>query len=194
MTATLVYVGSLEVTSCWCGIGLAVPSDLLRQARDRGRSIYCPLGHTFVFKDNDEVKRLDRALKFERDLRASIAAERDQAKASLRSTKGVVTKLRKATASGSCPFCGSASPGPRTPRCAPPLRGSCHRDGRARRGTGVTTERRVNRLPSGRLVDEDTIEWWLRSMNKPTRKVERLSLRDPMCVQTEAESRDRRVA
>jgi hypothetical protein len=53
----------LEVTTCWCGIPVGVPSNLLRYARNHAeQEVYCPLGHSFVFGDTNEAK-----LKRERD-------------------------------------------------------------------------------------------------------------------------------
>lgn len=101
---TLLYTGKLEITSCWCGIRLAVPDDLYRQARDRSKHIYCPLGHSFVFNDNDKEKRLERELAFERDRRASLQADNDRIRASRSAIKGQVTKLRKRIVAGVCPF------------------------------------------------------------------------------------------
>lgn len=103
---TLTYTGELVVTSCWCGIYLAVPRDLYNEAqRDHKKGIHCPLGHTFVFTGDTEAQRLKRELQWERDRLAAVRAERDQAQASLSATKGVVTKMRKRAIAGACQFC-----------------------------------------------------------------------------------------
>jgi hypothetical protein len=107
---TMTYAGELVVLDCWCGITHAVPNSLrehqLRQfnAGEKPLGIYCPLGHSHVPAGESESAKLKRQLAFERDMRASITAERDQAAASLRTTKGVVTKLRKRAVAGVCPF------------------------------------------------------------------------------------------
>jgi hypothetical protein len=105
-TAAYTYSTTLKVMDCGeCAIPFAIPEDLYAARRKDGRSFYCPNGHYISWAENDLAKA-QRALKWERDLRASITADRDQAQASLRATKGVVTKLRKRTAAGECPFCG----------------------------------------------------------------------------------------
>jgi hypothetical protein len=105
---TLTYTGKLVVTSCWCGIRLAIPDSLYRERAERGpgESLWCPLGHTFIYGGDAETTKLKRELQWERDRRAADLADLDGARASLRATKGVVTKLRKRTAAGACPYCG----------------------------------------------------------------------------------------
>ncbi len=107
---TLTYTGTLVVTSCWCGINLAVPNDLYRKAQaDSKTAIFCPLGHEFVFRKNEAERQRERADRAERDARlarASRDAARDQAAASHRSAiayKGHITRLRNRIANGVCP-------------------------------------------------------------------------------------------
>lgn len=101
---TLIYTGALTVTSCWCGIHLAIPEDLYNIAQRKRTTVYCPLGHTFVYGD-PEYARLKREAQLARDRAASLRADLDQSQASLRATKGVVTKLRKRAITGTCAFC-----------------------------------------------------------------------------------------
>jgi len=104
---TLTYTGTLVVTACWCGIGHAVPSYLYEAAQlDHRKSIYCPLGHGWVFMGETEAAKLKRDLKWERDRVAAERARADGAEASLRTTKGHVTRLRKHVFEGECPLCG----------------------------------------------------------------------------------------
>jgi hypothetical protein len=105
--STLTYNGTLVVTSCWCGIAHAVPKDLYDDAeRNHSVKVYCPLGHSWVFAGETEAVKLKRELAYQRDRCAAISADRDQVQASLRATRGVVTKLRKRTLEGDCPICG----------------------------------------------------------------------------------------
>ena len=54
---TMTYTETLETTTCWCGIHLAVPSNLLEWAReDSDNHIYCPRGHKFVFGNSNREK------------------------------------------------------------------------------------------------------------------------------------------
>lgn len=104
---TLTYTGTLTTTTCWCGIAHAIPSDLYRKAElDHRQSVYCPLGHSWVFAGETEAARLARELKRARDRLASERARADGAEASLRTTKGHVTRLRKRVLDGECPLCG----------------------------------------------------------------------------------------
>lgn len=104
--ATLLYTGTLVVTSCWCGIKMAIPEDLFDLAQRKRHDVYCPLGHTFVYGD-PEYDRLKREAKIARDQAASARARADQVEASLRTTKGHVTRLRRRVLEeGACPICG----------------------------------------------------------------------------------------
>lgn len=108
----MIAIQTLVVVQCYsCSIEYAIPNALNEKALDRTRdapgqtvSIYCPNGHSWCYIGENEAQKLERRLRLERDLRASIAAERDQATASLRATRGVVTKLRKRADAGACPF------------------------------------------------------------------------------------------
>lgn len=104
MNPTLTHKTELTVTSCWCGIALAIPQILYAEAkRDHKHAVYCPLGHEFVFGGKTEAQKLQERLNEERDRSARLASQRDQAEASLRATKGVVTKLKKRGKAGVCP-------------------------------------------------------------------------------------------
>ena len=113
MTATLTYTGELTITSCWCGIKLAVPESLYRKAQNDSRfAIHCPLGHEFVYRKSEADRQRERAERAEREAkfaRASRDAAWDQARAAERSAaayKGHVTRLRNRIADGICPVDG----------------------------------------------------------------------------------------
>lgn len=113
MNKTLEYTGTLVVTSCWCGIQVGVPSSLYRKAQsDSDQAIYCPIGHTFVYRKNEADREKERADRLERDLRLARSARdaaRDQAGAAHRSAiayKGHATRLRNRIANGVCPVAG----------------------------------------------------------------------------------------
>jgi hypothetical protein len=94
---------ALEVMCCpVCGVLYAVPERLLTDARRRP-TIYwcCPNGDELHFpgkSPEQEAKEARNALARER-------ARHDQTAASLRATKGVVTKMRKRIGNGVCPCC-----------------------------------------------------------------------------------------
>lgn len=102
---TYTYSTTLTVINCGvCRIPFAIPDDLYAARLNDGQWFYCPNGHRVHETQN---AKLTRQLAYQRDRAAALAAERDQAKASLRTTKGVVTKLRNHAAAGECPFCGA---------------------------------------------------------------------------------------
>jgi len=109
MTTTLRFTGELTVTSCWCGIHLAIPDSLYREARQNGTGVYCPLGHTFVWKET-EADRLKRELESLRSVlsvaRSSASTAREQRDAEKRRNaayRGWITRLRNRIANGVCP-------------------------------------------------------------------------------------------
>lgn len=109
--AVMTYTETLETTQCWCGIHLAVPSNLLRTARENHRSIYCPLGHTFVFAES-EADKLRKQLEKAESLAARRLAQLDGAQATTRTLerrvaaqKGELTKAKKRAANGVCLCC-----------------------------------------------------------------------------------------
>lgn len=113
MPKTMTYTGELTITTCWCGIRLAIPANLYRKAQsDSDFAVFCPLGHKFVYSKNEAELERERADDAERRLRlqrAATQAARDQAEAAERSArayKGHVTRLRNRIADGVCPVDG----------------------------------------------------------------------------------------
>ena len=106
---TLIYTGELTVCSCWCGIHLAVPRSLYDKAqreKERGDGIFCPLGHSFVFSGESDAAKEKRLRRHAEEVAIAERARADGAEASLRATKGHVTRLRKRVLEGDCPLCG----------------------------------------------------------------------------------------
>ena len=97
----MTYTEKLVVTSCWCGINLAVPSGLYSYAKNhKGKAIHCPLGHEFIFNDSFEEKLAQERMRH--------AATRDlltQEERSHIATRGHLTRARKRAAAGVCPCC-----------------------------------------------------------------------------------------
>lgn len=106
------YSETLQTCTCYCGIHLAVPTNLYRQAHDLGkRGIFCPLGHEFFFSESE----LDRERKAREtaEARAQRAEQRRQAERDLRehterqlsAQKGATTRAKKRAAAALCPCC-----------------------------------------------------------------------------------------
>ena len=101
----------LEVETCWCGMPFALPKDLRYQARNRGHTIYCPLGHTVTWKETEETRlRRERdrlkqeTARLEDERREAIeSANRETARADKAERKA--KKLTKRAAAGTCPCC-----------------------------------------------------------------------------------------
>jgi hypothetical protein len=110
---TLAGICPIEVFCCGqCGVVFGFTESLVDIRRDDHKTWYCPNGHHWSFTGENTEERLKRELKQEKDRAArtnarldQVRAERDHAKASLTSTKGVVTKLKKRVANGVCPCC-----------------------------------------------------------------------------------------
>jgi hypothetical protein len=108
---TLNYTETLEVTTCWCGIHLAMPTNLLRNAKEYGTDVYCPIGHKFGWDETkaDRLqKKLDAAERQRDELRRRVAAERDlraDTERRLTAQKAATTRARKRHAAAVCPCC-----------------------------------------------------------------------------------------
>lgn len=106
--ATMTYVGKLVTTSCWCGIHLAIPDDLHSIAnRNKGKVVWCPLGHQFIFSNTTE-ERLEQAKQETKRARQREQAVRElltHEENSHRATRGHVTRMKKRVAAGVCPCC-----------------------------------------------------------------------------------------
>lgn len=103
---TLTYKGTLHVTSCWCGIPCAIPTELYKIARNnRTQVVYCPLGHTFIYGGDTELTKTRKELERAEAARVRVKQELEAERRSHSATKGKLTKTRRRIANGVCPFC-----------------------------------------------------------------------------------------
>lgn len=100
MPNTLPYTGRVVLAHCWCGVHHGVPEDLYDYAKRTGASVYCPLGHKWVFSRSvrDDLLLAENRLKATRDL---LTHEEH----SHRATRGHLTRVKKRVAAGVCPCC-----------------------------------------------------------------------------------------
>lgn len=111
MATSLTHTTELVISTCWCGMPHAVPRELRehqqRQHRDGRKQddIYCPLGHAYVIAGKGEAAALRDQLERERQAKVRLRAEKDQVEASLRATKGALTKAKRRATNGVCPCC-----------------------------------------------------------------------------------------
>jgi len=106
--ATLEYTGTLVITSCWCGIELAIPESLHDEAHRKQKSVYCPLGHTFVYLNTTEKRLREAEDRLERE-RRRVQATRDLLAHEERShaaTRGHLTRAKRKAHAGVCPVPG----------------------------------------------------------------------------------------
>lgn len=111
MNQTLSYTETLAVTTCWCGIHLAMPDNLLHNAREHGTDVYCPLGHKFGWNET-LADRLQKKLDAKE---AALARTRERADAEhdlrqdterrLSAQKAATTKAKRRHAAAVCPCC-----------------------------------------------------------------------------------------
>ena len=106
------YTEKLQTCTCWCGIHLAVPTNLYRQAHELGkRGLYCPLGHQFFYGESEldqerkareqaevEANRAEQRRLAERDLRLDTEKR-------LRAQKAATTRAKRRAHAGVCPHC-----------------------------------------------------------------------------------------
>lgn len=97
-------ITELETVSCWCGAPMALPTGVIRNAKENGTALYCPAtGHTFGW--DAEIDKLRSQLNRER---VRLGAVQDQLRSAERQSaalKGQLTRARKRTAAGVCPCC-----------------------------------------------------------------------------------------
>jgi hypothetical protein len=112
----------LVVLECpTCHITYAIPARLHEQAEKYNRAEwpnntlgwYCPSGHYLSFPGKNEEQLLRDRLEAEKNERARVASERDQAEASAKAQRGAATRARnerdasrRRHAAGVCPCCG----------------------------------------------------------------------------------------
>jgi hypothetical protein len=111
MPTTITYSAELTTCECWCGIHLAIPSNLYRNAHETSQEVYCPVGHKFHWSES-ESDRLRKKLE-QVEARASRAEQRRQAERDLRehterqlrAQKGATTRAKRRHAAALCPCC-----------------------------------------------------------------------------------------
>jgi hypothetical protein len=111
MTPTMTYTEKLVVTSCWCGIPFAIPSNLHTWlSKDSNNHCHCPNGHEMVFS-NGLQQQLEEARRQARSAREREGATRSLLEHEQRShaaTRGHLTKAKKKVhraEHGVCPHC-----------------------------------------------------------------------------------------
>lgn len=97
---TISFTETLVVTRCHCGVALAIPQVLEAAARETRKTIYCPLGHGFVYGATFQEK-LERERKRHEATRDLLRAEERSHVA----TRGHLTRARTRAAAGVCPCC-----------------------------------------------------------------------------------------
>jgi hypothetical protein len=100
-----------ELTCGECGICFGVPSRLAKVKRDNAGSLWCPNGHSLIFKKSradelaEELSRVRQRLAEKEDDLRYQGGVREAAERSASAMRGQVTKLKKRVAAGVCPCC-----------------------------------------------------------------------------------------
>lgn len=106
---TITYTETLVTVTCTCGVNFAIPDALNRRALSegaRGKGIYCPLGHSWVYAGKSDEQKAREAQDEAARLRAWLdqeqarTAELERSRTAL---KGELTKARKRAAAAVCP-------------------------------------------------------------------------------------------
>ncbi len=107
-TISDVHTDRLVVHTCWCGVRHAIPSSVSRQAKNNRKSVYCPLGHSWVYRKS-KAEELEEQLQRERathdQVQARLRDELKQTEARRRGEKAAKTRLKNRAKAGVCPCC-----------------------------------------------------------------------------------------
>lgn len=100
-----------KVVSCYtCGVRFGIEAQLYtRVVTDAEGSIYCPAcGNKTCWRESEKdkrIKELNRKLEWEVAEVQRQKSARENVELSLRSTQGVITKMKKRASAGVCPCC-----------------------------------------------------------------------------------------
>jgi hypothetical protein len=105
---TMTYTGNLVVVTCHCGIVHAIPEDLDVQAHAAKRTVYCPLGHSWIYRGKSWQAELVEARNDTSYFKTQLLSTERKLESTERSRaayKGELTKVRKTIHAGQCPWC-----------------------------------------------------------------------------------------
>ena len=110
MSQLLTQLVSVE---CYrCGVTFGLTANYSKNRRDDHQSFYCPNGHSQAYlgksdaeKERERAELLERQLATKNRQIANLDEDVRSARASLRATKGQLTKSKKRAANGVCPCC-----------------------------------------------------------------------------------------
>ena len=110
-TFTETIVETFHVITCYsCGVRFGISNQLYKRAvTDAEGSVICPAcGSRSCWRESEDQKRikeLERKLQWETAEVARQKVAKEKAVESLRATKGVVTRISRRIAAGTCPCC-----------------------------------------------------------------------------------------
>ena len=96
---------TLRIVECGeCGVAFGMTSLFYDKRREDHRGWWCPNGHQRHYAAESDAERYKRLYE-QSERRAGVNYDRaESAERSLRSTRGVVTRMQKRAAVGVCPF------------------------------------------------------------------------------------------
>lgn len=114
---TGVQIEMAYVTCYKCGVVFGMPSGFHAKLTQNHNSFFCPNGHSQAFLAKSEADKLrDEKVRLQAQLDQSQAraeswrARQEETERSLRSTKGVVTRIKNRVATGVCVCCSKKFP------------------------------------------------------------------------------------
>ena len=106
MTVTVYTSVSLEPVTCYaCGVIFGLPSDFHRNRVEDHKDWYCPNGHDQRFVGETDAQKYRRMWREEQERVVAVNRRLSDSENRLRTTKGVVTKMRKRAITGTCQYC-----------------------------------------------------------------------------------------
>ena len=111
MTFTEIITEQFTIVSCYtCSVRFGITRELYKRVvTDATGSIHCPAcGGLTCWRESDDkkkIKELELKLAWEAEQSKRQQEARESAENSLRATQGVVTRLKRRVAAGTCPCC-----------------------------------------------------------------------------------------
>lgn len=105
------FVTFTPITCGVCHVHFALESGMQADREKDGRDFHCPNGHVIHYHSNEnarlkkQIEQLTKLKTWAEEREQTLRAENKTMVASLRATRGVVTRIKKRVRHGVCPCC-----------------------------------------------------------------------------------------